>query len=71
MVDWEQIETATKPPSMKRPDDMFTAAEYATRFGLRVSTARNRLRDLANKGKLISATFLENGRMTTGYKVKG
>ena len=69
-MDWKQIESITKPPQ-KRPSDVFTSNEYATRFGLTLSAARNKLRELSKKGRLESVTFLEHSRHFTGYRIKG
>ena len=68
-MDWKKVEQVTKPPAV-RPSDVFTAAEYAARFGMNISTARTRLGELASKGKLEAVSFLENSRHTVGYRVR-
>ena len=57
-----------------RPPDVFTAREYAEKFGIRPSTAREQILSLVQSGKLEAVTFQTKGltgtlRSRVGYRL--
>lgn len=66
---WAEVERVRESCFQPRPKNSFTAAEYAEKYGIGITTARTQLNEMAKLGKMKAVTFIGNGAKCTAYCV--